>query len=62
MGATDPKNAVPGTIRGDLALDIGMNLVHGADSPERAQAELSIFFQESELVGYARSVDRWVIE
>lgn len=44
MGATDPKQAVPGTIRGDLGLEVTRNLVHGSDSPESAVRELSIFF------------------
>jgi nucleoside-diphosphate kinase len=44
MGATDPKEAAPGTIRGDLALEITRNIVHGSDGPESAQRELVIFF------------------
>ena len=44
MGATDPKQAAPGTIRGDLALDVGENLVHGSDSAESAEREIGIFF------------------
>ena len=44
MGATDPKAAPPGTIRGDFGLEVTENLVHGSDSPESAERELSIFF------------------
>lgn len=44
MGATDPVNALPGTIRGDHAIDQTQNLVHGSDSPESAERELSLFF------------------
>ncbi len=44
MGATDPKQAVPGTIRGDLGLIVTNNIVHGSDSTESAQRELGIFF------------------
>jgi nucleoside-diphosphate kinase len=44
MGVTNPKDAVPGTIRGDLALEVTENLVHGSDSPESADREISIFF------------------
>jgi nucleoside-diphosphate kinase len=44
MGATDPLAAAPGTIRGDLATEIGANIVHGSDSPESAARELGIFF------------------
>lgn len=44
VGATDPVEAAPGTIRGDYALEIGRNTVHASDSPERAQDEISLFF------------------
>lgn len=44
MGATDPAQAAPGTIRGDFGLEIGENIVHGSDSPESAERELGIFF------------------
>ena len=44
MGATDPKKAAPGTIRGDLGLIMTENIVHGSDSPDSAERELSIFF------------------
>jgi nucleoside-diphosphate kinase len=44
MGATDPKQAAPGTIRGDLGLMVTQNIVHGSDGPESAQRELEIYF------------------
>ena len=44
MGATDPKKAAPGTIRGDLAIEMTENLVHGSDSPESAEREIGLFF------------------
>ncbi len=44
IGATDPVDAAPGTIRGDLALEVGENLIHGSDSPESAAREIEIFF------------------
>ena len=62
MGATNPLQAAPGTIRGDLATDIGRNVVHGSDSVESAQREISLFFQPSEIVDYSRSIDPWIIE
>ena len=62
MGATDPLKALPGTIRGDLALDHGMNLIHGSDSPARAQTEISLFFRPDELADYERTGDRWIAE
>src|SRR3989449_11592614 len=62
MGSTDPLTAAPGTIRGDLALDLGMNLIHGSDSPARAQTEIAIFFSPDELHEYERTADRWIRE
>ena len=62
MGATDPKAAGSGTVRGDLGLDIGRNLVHGSDSPEAAAHELTLFFGEGEIIDWTRSVDGWVTE
>jgi nucleoside-diphosphate kinase len=44
MGATNPKDAAPGTIRGDLAIEMTENLVHGSDSPEAASREIALFF------------------
>jgi len=44
MGATDPKKAVPGTVRGDFGLLVTQNIVHGSDSPESATRELELFF------------------
>jgi nucleoside-diphosphate kinase len=62
MGATDPLKAAPGTIRGDLALDLGMNLIHGSDSPGRAETEIALFFEPGELHAYDRTADRWIRE
>ncbi|RLC73135.1 MAG: nucleoside-diphosphate kinase [Chloroflexi bacterium] len=60
MGETEPSKAIPGTIRGDLALDIGYNLIHGSDSPETAEREIRLFFSEGELLSYERAIDPWV--
>jgi len=49
MGATNPKDAAPGTIRADFASTVDENAVHGSDSPETAQAEIEFFFQPSEI-------------
>lgn len=62
MGQTNPTASPPGTIRGDLALDIGRNLVHGSDSPESARRELSLFFSAGELLDYTRANDSWIKE
>ena len=61
-GATRPHEAEPGSIRGDLALDTGHNLVHGSDSVENAAAELALWFKPAELFDYTRDIDRWVTE
>jgi nucleoside-diphosphate kinase len=62
IGATNPAEAEPGTIRGDLALETGRNLIHGSDSPQSAKREIALFFREEELLSYARDVDRWLFE
>jgi nucleoside-diphosphate kinase len=62
IGKTNPVNADAGTIRGDLGLETGRNLVHGSDSPESAAREIALFFDEQELLTYGRDVDRWVFE
>lgn len=63
VGATNPSQAAPGTIRGDFALEIGRNLIHASDSPENGEQEVSLFFQPEELMdGWSRSVDSWIYE
>lgn len=61
-GATKPWDAAPGTIRGDLALDIGRNVVHGSDSVEAAKRELAIYFNKDELVEWTPANAKWVTE
>jgi nucleoside-diphosphate kinase len=62
MGATNPLEAAPGSIRGDLALSVGPNLIHGSDSEEAAARELALFFADGELFDYERDIDSWIIE
>ena len=62
VGATNPLNAAPGTIRGDLALDIGRNLIHASDAPDTAQRELALWFTPTELIDYSRNTDAWIFE
>ncbi len=62
MGATNPAESPPGTVRGDYGIDIGRNLVHGSDSEESAAREVALFFEDSELVGYSRATDPWITE
>jgi nucleoside-diphosphate kinase len=60
-GATRPEEADPGTIRGDYALELSENIVHGSDGPETAASELALWFAPGELFDYGRDVDRWVL-
>ncbi|MGC8228326.1 nucleoside-diphosphate kinase [Pseudobacillus badius] len=60
MGATNPKDAAPGTIRGDFGVTVGKNIIHGSDSPESAEREIAIFFKEEELTTYNKQINDWV--
>ncbi|WP_136715182.1 nucleoside-diphosphate kinase [Halorientalis salina] len=64
MGTTDPKEAQPGTIRGDLGLDLGQNVIHGSDHEDEGanEREIELFFDEDELVDYERADEPWVYE
>lgn len=62
VGATNPVEAAPGTIRGDLGIEIGFNLIHASDAPDTSVREVALFFQESELIPYTRDIDRWFYE
>jgi nucleoside-diphosphate kinase len=62
MGATNPTDAAPGTIRADYALEIGRNLVHGSDSPQTAITEIALFFTPEEILSWERDTDPWIIE
>ncbi|MCL6610471.1 MAG: nucleoside-diphosphate kinase [Peptococcaceae bacterium] len=62
MGATNPLKAAPGTIRATYGMDVGRNIIHGSDSKDSADREISIFFRPEELVDYGRDVDRWIYE
>ena len=57
-GATDPTKSQPGTIRGDFSSDIRLNLIHTADTVERAKYEISIYFNENEIIDYKRAIDK----
>ena len=62
IGATNPANADGGTIRGDLGVETGRNLIHGSDSLESAAREIALFFEDDQLYSYTRDVDTWVFE
>lgn len=61
MGATNPVDAQPGTIRADFAMEIGRNLVHGSDGPETATFEIGLWFGD-DIPGWGRDADRWIME
>lgn len=62
IGATNPLNAEPGTIRGDFGVNIGRNLIHGSDGIETAQAEIALWFSEDELVSWEPTIKPWLYE
>ena len=62
IGATNPLNAEPGTIRGDYGVTVGRNLIHGSDAPETAQHEVSLWFKEEELVSWQPNLTPWLYE
>lgn len=61
VGATNPAESAPGTIRGDYAMTVGKNIIHGSDSPESAVREIGLFFKEEELVTYDKTMSTWII-
>ena len=62
MGVTDPADAAPGSIRGDLGIDMGRNLIHGSANTEEAAREVALFFDDSELISYDRATQPWIVE
>ncbi|PKL41013.1 MAG: nucleoside-diphosphate kinase [Candidatus Riflebacteria bacterium HGW-Riflebacteria-1] len=60
MGATDPKESPPGTIRGDFSLDVKHNLIHGSDSPESFAQEFPVYFRDDEILNYHLDLERWI--
>ena len=62
MGKTNSADAESGTVRGDLALTIGRNVIHGSDSPESAKREIPLFFKPEELLAYTRLDEAWLRE
>ena len=62
IGATDPLNAEPGTIRGDFGVSIGRNLIHGSDAIETAQREITLWFGENETVAWESTLKSWLYE
>jgi len=60
IGATDPQKSEPGTIRGDLAVVVGRNIIHGSDGPETAKDEINLWFKPEELANYTSNSEKWV--
>ncbi|WP_042145670.1 nucleoside-diphosphate kinase [Paucisalibacillus sp. EB02] len=60
MGKTNPAEAAPGTLRGDFGVTVGKNVIHGSDSPESAEREINLFFDQKELVSYEKQDKAWI--
>jgi len=62
VGATDPDKSEPGSVRGDLCIQVGRNIIHGSDSPASAQDEISLWFKDSEITNWEDPLDKWTYE
>ncbi|MDI9646372.1 MAG: nucleoside-diphosphate kinase [Archaeoglobales archaeon] len=62
VGATNPAEAQPGTIRGDYGLDVGRNVIHASDSLESAKREIALFFSSEEIYEYSKYDENWIYE
>ena len=62
LGATRPDDSLPGTIRGDLSIDVGRNIIHGSDSVESANKEIALWFGADQVVSWAHHSNAWVYE
>ncbi|POM75296.1 LOW QUALITY PROTEIN: Nucleoside diphosphate kinase B [Phytophthora palmivora] len=61
LGATNPNQAAPGTLRGDNCISTGRNLVHGSDGPDSAKHEINMWFTAEEVSNYERALDSWIV-
>lgn len=62
LGETNPADSKPGTIRGDLCIDIGRNIIHGSDSVDSAEKEIALWFSEDEIVDWKSMAESWIYE
>ncbi|XP_015834104.1 nucleoside diphosphate kinase isoform X2 [Tribolium castaneum] len=62
LGATNPADSAPGTIRGDLCIQVGRNIIHGSDSVESAKKEIGLWFTEKEVINWKPANEGWVYE
>ncbi|MFF0826799.1 nucleoside-diphosphate kinase [Brevibacillus porteri] len=60
MGKTNPVDAASGTIRGDFATSVGMNIIHGSDAPESAEREIGLWFSAEEVLSFEKTIQRWI--
>ncbi|SEQ25736.1 nucleoside diphosphate kinase [Virgibacillus subterraneus] len=60
MGKTNPLEAASGTVRGDFAMTVGKNIIHGSDSPESAEREIDLFFNENDVLSYSKQDSAWI--
>ncbi len=60
MGKTNPVDSLPGTIRGDYGISLGMNIIHGSDSAESAAREIAMWFTQNELTMYEQTIGKWI--
>jgi nucleoside-diphosphate kinase len=62
VGATNPLDSTPGTVRGDFCIETGRNVIHASDSVDNAEKEINLWFTDSEVKSWARDTDKWVFE
>lgn len=62
LGATNPADSAPGTIRGDFGIDLGRNVCHGSDSVESANREIALWFKQEELINWESNQAKWIYE
>jgi len=62
LGATNPLESAPGTIRGDFCIEVGRNICHGSDSPENAEKEIALWFEDSEVLDWESHSKDWIYE
>ncbi|EDW14785.2 uncharacterized protein Dmoj_GI24450 [Drosophila mojavensis] len=62
LGATNPADSLPGTIRGDFCIQVGRNIIHGSDAVESAEKEIALWFNEKELVTWTPAAKDWIYE
>lgn len=62
LGATNPADSAPGTLRGDLCVQVGRNIIHGSDSVESATKEINLWFTEKEVISWKVANEPWIYE